>query len=53
MEDKAELGYNHYFTNLKYWFKIIRPYWRTYYPDTNAIIYVVDSQDKDRLEISK
>jgi len=27
----------------------IRPYWRCYYPNTNAIIYVVDSMDRDRL----
>ncbi|EFA79574.1 ARF-like protein [Heterostelium album PN500] len=28
----------------------IRPYWRCYYPNTNAIIYVVDSSDPDRLD---
>ena len=31
----------------------MRPYWRSYYPNTNAVIYVVDSVDKDRLETSK
>ncbi|XP_074604438.1 ADP ribosylation factor-like 1 [Brevipalpus obovatus] len=31
----------------------IRPYWRCYYSNTDAIIYVVDSCDKDRLGISK
>merc|ERR1712141_519341 len=31
----------------------IRPYWRCYYPNTNAIIYVVDSADRDRMGISK
>ena len=31
----------------------IRPYWRCYYQNTQAIIYVVDSTDKDRLEIAK
>eukprot|EP01017_Pseudomicrothorax_dubius_P040460 TRINITY_DN6329_c0_g2_i4.p1 TRINITY_DN6329_c0_g2~~TRINITY_DN6329_c0_g2_i4.p1 ORF type:complete len:115 (+),score=19.48 TRINITY_DN6329_c0_g2_i4:124-468(+) len=31
----------------------IRPYWRSYYPNTNAIIYVIDSVDKERIEISK
>ena len=31
----------------------IRPYWRCYYPNTNAIIYVVDSCDKERIHISK
>ena len=30
-----------------------RPYWRCYYANTDAIIYVVDSQDKDRIGISK
>ena len=31
----------------------IRPYWRCYYPNTDAIIYVVDSADIDRLDIAK
>eukprot|EP00775_Hariotina_reticulata_P010329 gene10329-10486_t len=31
----------------------IRPYWRCYYPNTQAIIYVVDSSDVDRIGISK
>ena len=31
----------------------IRPYWRCYYPNTDAIIYVVDSVDVDRLNIAK
>ncbi|MFO0131149.1 MAG: ADP-ribosylation factor-like protein [bacterium] len=26
-----------------------RPYWRSYYPNTNAIIYVIDSSDRARL----
>ena len=30
----------------------IRPYWRCYYPNTNAIIFVVDSLDRDRLSDS-
>lgn len=34
-------------------FFIFRPYWRSYYPNTNAIIYVVDSVDKERLETCK
>lgn len=29
----------------------IRPYWRCYYTGTDAVIFVVDSLDKDRLEI--
>merc|ERR1719473_2335595 len=28
----------------------IRPYWRCYYPNTNAIIYVVDSSDRERID---
>ena len=28
----------------------IRPYWRCYYPNTQAVIYVVDSTDVDRME---
>ncbi|KND03061.1 ADP-ribosylation factor-like protein 1 [Spizellomyces punctatus DAOM BR117] len=31
----------------------IRPYWRCYYANTDAIIYVVDSQDRDRVGTSK
>ena len=31
----------------------IRPYWRCYYQNTNAVIYVVDSADPDRMGISK
>ncbi|GAB5590790.1 Arf GTPase arl1 [Umbelopsis nana] len=31
----------------------IRPYWRCYYANTDAVIYVVDSADKDRVETSK
>jgi len=31
----------------------IRPYWRCYYANTNAIIYVVDSADSERLSTSK
>ena len=31
----------------------IRPYWRCYYSNTHAIIYVVDSCDKDRISLSK
>ena len=30
-----------------------RPYWRCYYSNTDAIIYVVDSADRDRIGISK
>ena len=31
----------------------IRPYWRCYYPNTNAVIYVVDSTDTNRINIAK
>jgi ADP-ribosylation factor-like protein 1 len=31
----------------------IRPYWRCYYPNTDAIIFVVDSCDGERLGIAK
>lgn len=30
-----------------------RPYWRCYYSNTDAIIYVVDSVDRERIGISK
>ena len=28
----------------------LRPYWRDYYNQTDAIIYVVDSSDEERCE---
>src|SRR5574343_1503007 len=31
----------------------LRPYWRCYYPNTNAVIYVIDSADCDRMEMAK
>ncbi|CAN1816486.1 ADP-ribosylation factor 1 [Linum perenne] len=31
----------------------IRPYWRCYFPNTQAVIYVVDSSDTDRIGIAK
>ncbi|OMJ67469.1 hypothetical protein SteCoe_35360 [Stentor coeruleus] len=31
----------------------IRPYWRCYYPNTNAVIYVIDSTDVDRMDTAK
>eukprot|EP00602_Paraphysomonas_sp_CaronLab_P013287 CAMPEP_0185042292 /NCGR_PEP_ID=MMETSP1103-20130426/42270_1 /TAXON_ID=36769 /ORGANISM="Paraphysomonas bandaiensis, Strain Caron Lab Isolate" /LENGTH=184 /DNA_ID=CAMNT_0027582343 /DNA_START=113 /DNA_END=667 /DNA_ORIENTATION=- len=31
----------------------IRPYWRCYYPNTDAIIFVVDSCDSERLSVAK
>ncbi|KAJ3345759.1 Arf GTPase arf1 [Entophlyctis luteolus] len=31
----------------------IRPYWRCYYQNTDAVIYVIDSSDRARLGISK
>eukprot|EP00475_Leptophrys_vorax_P016868 TRINITY_DN2336_c0_g1_i1.p1 TRINITY_DN2336_c0_g1~~TRINITY_DN2336_c0_g1_i1.p1 ORF type:complete len:182 (+),score=41.85 TRINITY_DN2336_c0_g1_i1:77-622(+) len=31
----------------------IRPYWRCYFPNTNGIIFVVDSTDVERLETAK
>ncbi|KLO12842.1 ARF/SAR protein [Schizopora paradoxa] len=31
----------------------IRPYWRCYFPNTHGIIYVIDSSDKDRLELAR
>ena len=32
---------------------VYRPYWRCYYANTDAIIYVVDSADRERIAISK
>lgn len=39
-----------------YWLinsEYFRPYWRCYFPNTQAIIYVVDSSDTERLVIAK
>ncbi|RYH04917.1 GTP-binding protein [archaeon] len=30
--------------------KSIRPYWRNYFADTDALIYVIDSSDRRRME---
>ncbi|KAL5850112.1 hypothetical protein ACOSQ4_008125 [Xanthoceras sorbifolium] len=30
-----------------------RPYWRCYFPNTQAVIYVVDSSDTDRILVAK
>lgn len=31
----------------------IRPYWRCYYPNTDAIIFVVDSADTERMNVAR
>ncbi|THH09048.1 hypothetical protein EW145_g2285 [Phellinidium pouzarii] len=31
----------------------IRPYWRCYFPNTSAIIYVIDASDHERLDTSR
>ena len=31
----------------------LRPYWRCYYQDTNAVVFVIDSADRERLDIAK
>ena len=33
--------------------KSIRPFWRNYYEETDAIVWVIDSTDSGRLEICK
>lgn len=33
--------------------KSIRPFWRNYYEETDAIVWVIDSADSDRLEMCK
>ena len=43
----------HKFIFFIYLFFFFRPYWRCYYSNTDAIIYVVDSMDRDRIGISK
>merc|ERR1719174_3024955 len=30
--------------------KHIRPYWKNYYPNTDAVVYIVDSADKRRTD---
>ena len=34
--------------SIRFLFKYCRQYWEMYYPNTNAILYVVDSHDKLR-----
>ena len=31
----------------------IRPFWRCYYPNTSGIVYVVDSADRDRIDLCR
>ena len=31
----------------------MRPYWRCYYQDTNAVVYVIDSADRERLDVAR
>ena len=33
--------------------KGIRPYWRSYYPDTKAVIFVIDATDREKLATAK
>lgn len=33
--------------------KSIRPFWRNYYEETDAIVWVIDSADSDRLRMCK
>ncbi|KAJ6742920.1 ADP-RIBOSYLATION FACTOR 1 [Salix viminalis] len=47
------MGYLINFTNSLAAYVCNRPYWRCYFPNTQAIIYVVDSSDTDRLMIAK
>lgn len=35
---------------VRFW---VRPYWRCYFPNTSAIIYVIDSSDAARLQTSR
>eukprot|EP01029_Cantina_marsupialis_P028205 TRINITY_DN775856_c0_g1_i1.p1 TRINITY_DN775856_c0_g1~~TRINITY_DN775856_c0_g1_i1.p1 ORF type:complete len:180 (-),score=28.23 TRINITY_DN775856_c0_g1_i1:165-704(-) len=32
---------------------LIRPYWKCYYPSTDAVVFVVDSADKERLDVTR
>ena len=48
-------------SRIKYQFQVwdlggqtsIRPYWRCYYPNTDAIVFVVDSADVERMNVAK
>lgn len=33
--------------------KSIRPFWRNYYEETDAVVWVIDSADPSRLELCK
>lgn len=47
------IGPQHVKTYVMIAYVFIRPYWRCYFPNTQAIIYVVDSSDTDRLVVAK
>ena len=49
----GQTGIRYYISTFSLVIYHVRPYWRSYYPNTNAIIYVVDSSDKERIETSK
>lgn len=34
-------------------FCYFRPYWRCYYSNTDAVVYVIDSVDRERMGIAK
>lgn len=48
-----EPKFSFWFTENNFFLVFARPYWRCYYSNTDAIIYVVDSADRDRIGISK
>ena len=31
----------------------LRPYWRCYYQDTSAVVYVIDSADQEGLDVAR
>jgi len=31
----------------------VRPYWKCYYPNAKAVVFVIDSSDKKRIETVK
>ncbi len=52
-----QISLHNFNVDIPFWFRVkfvlCRPYWRCYYSNTDAIIYVVDSMDRDRIGISK
>ena len=53
MEDSRASGADTFRIRIVYGLTPCRPYWRCYFPNTSAIVYVIDSSDHSRLGTSR